>query len=202
MSNFEPSPLLIEVPEEMIGERVLVRNYRREDAGQIWEAIDESRDSIRQWLPWEGQHQDQNDTLEFVVRAMARWILREDLSLGVFLKDRGRFLGGTGLHRINWSARSFEIGYWLRRTAQGQGYMSEAVRLVTQMAFEDLDAQRVFIRCAEDNHRSSGIPQRLGFKLEGVMRNDICQNGVSHDTLLYALTPEEFWSSPTLARLP
>ncbi len=49
----------------------------------------------------------------------------------------------------------FEIGYWLNTSSVGCGYVTEAVELVEQYAFESLEANRVIIRAAETNAKKS-----------------------------------------------
>src|SRR5690348_7131982 len=108
-----PNPIMMEVPEEMVGARVLLRPYRAGDGAALWDAVEESRDHIVPWLPWGDTHKTPEDSEAFARRNAAKWILREDLSLSIWDRVSGRYLGGTGLHRIDWAVPSFEIGYWL-----------------------------------------------------------------------------------------
>ncbi len=189
----DPSPLLIEIPEVLHGPRVQVRPYRPEDAPAVWEAIEESRASLRPWLPWVDGLRSLDDVRAYTIRARARWLLREDLTVGVFERASGRFLGGSGLHRMDWGLRTFEVGYWLRRTAEGHGFMREAVRLLTRLAFETLGANRVEIRMDPRNGRSPKVAEGLGYVLEGQLRR--CApgpDGQPADRLVFALLPEEY----------
>ncbi|HZO91226.1 MAG TPA: GNAT family N-acetyltransferase [Chthonomonadaceae bacterium] len=193
----KPNPILWELPEELVGERVLVRRYRPGDGAAMWEAIEESREHLRPWLPWVGQHQSPADSEAYVRRAGARWQLREDFSMGLWALATGRFLGGSGLHASDVEVPSFEIGYWLRPSAVGHGYMTEAVRLLCRLAFETLAANRVFIRCDSRNARSAAIPRRLGFLHEGTLRNDHRDtSGELFDTLVFALTSQDYANLP------
>jgi RimJ/RimL family protein N-acetyltransferase len=132
--------------------------------------------------------------------ARARYDQREDLPLGIFDRKTRRFLGGTGLHRIDWNVRAFEIGYWIRASAAGQGYVTESTQLLTQLAFDVLEAKRVSITVAAANTRSAAVAKRLGFVYEGTLRNSIKDaNGNLHDRQVFALTPEE-WSPPSSCR--
>jgi RimJ/RimL family protein N-acetyltransferase len=109
---------------------------------------------------------------EFCRRAHIRFLAREDLAFGLFLKETSTLVGAIGLHRMNWNVPKFEIGYWLRSSFTGQGYMTEAVAAITSFAFKMLDAKRVEIRADDRNERSWRIPERLGFQLEGILHND------------------------------
>ena len=198
------SPILIDVPEELRGDRVVVRRYRTEDAEAVWTAIDESRERLLPWLPWvEGYRPD--DARAFVARARARWLLREDLGLGIFSADDGGYLGGTGLHHIDWDLRTFVIGYWIRTGAEGKGYVSEAVRLLTRLAFDRLGANRVEITVDPRNERSLRVVKRSGYVLEGTLRR--CappKDGVPTDRRIFSLIPEDYrrlpWAEQSLGR--
>ena len=164
-------PALVELPDELLGPRVLLRPYAEDDAPALWAAVDESRTgSLGEWMPWVKEYRAPEDALATVRRLRARWLLREDLVTAIFERPTGRFLGGSGLSRIDWTIRRFEIGYWLRTSAIGHGYVTETVQLLSRLAFDRLNANRVEIRMDVRNTRSRAIPVRLGFVFEGCMR--------------------------------
>ena len=99
----------------------------------------------------------------------------------------GEFIGCSGLHRMDWTARTFEIGYWLRTARHGQGYMTEAVHAITGFAFDVLRARRVEIRADARNVRSWRVAERCGFELEGTLRNEsVDADSVSCDLRVYS----------------
>lgn len=183
---------LIPLFEELRGERVLVRPYRESDAPDLYEAVAESREHLRPWLPFADQHQTADESRDVIIRGIARWLLREDLMVGLWDARTGRYVGSSGLHPRDWDAGVFEIGYWIRRSAEGRGYVTEAVRLQTDFAFAQLGANRVFIRCDARNTRSAAVPRRLGFVREALLRNDMRDPaGELRDTLVFALIPSD-----------
>ncbi len=90
----------------------------------------ESRDHPRPWLPFADQHQSVEESRDVIMRFMAQWLLRTDMAVALLDSTSGRFVGGGGLHPRDWDARVFEIGYWVRASEQGRGYVTEAVRLI------------------------------------------------------------------------
>ena len=105
----------------------------------------------------------------------------------LFRKADGLFVGGSGLHRIDWSVPRFEIGYWVRLSLQGQGYVTEAVNRITIFTFDVLGAQRIEIRCDARNTRSAAVAQRAGYTLEARMRHERRDvYGELCDTLVFA----------------
>ena len=183
---------LIPLFEELRSERIIVRPYRESDAQSLFEAVAESRDHLRPWLPFADEHQTVEESRDWILQQVASWVLREDLIPGIWEAATGRFLGGSGLHPRNWETRYFEIGYWLRASATGQGYITEAVQLLSDYAFSTLAATRVEIRCDERNVRSAAVAQRLGFVQEARLRNEqLAAGGVLRNTLIFALIPTD-----------
>ena len=186
-------PLLRDLPDEWTSERLLLRRWRDEDAQPLYDAIIESREHIRPWMPWADTYHSVDDAIEFVRRQSGHWALREEVGMGIFAHDDGTLFGGCGFHLRNLDIPFFEIGYWLRQSAEGHGYMSEAVRTITQFLFDAMGAERVMIRCDARNARSKGVAERLGFPFEGTMRHDTLDpTGAIRDTLVYAMIPDDF----------
>ena len=184
---------LIPLFDELRGERIIVRPYRESDALDVQEAIAESRDHLRPWMPFADAHQTIEESRDWIIHQTAQWLLREELSMSIWEGTTNRFLGGTGLHVHSWDTGYFEIGYWIRASAQGHGYILEAVRLLTSYVFDTLKATRLEIRCDELNVRSAAIPQRLGFVREGCLRNHtLMPGGRLRNTLVFSLIPGEW----------
>jgi len=176
--------------DELRGERVLVRPYRADDADDLYAAIEASRDHLRPYMPFADE--TEAELRDWLAHAMARWLLREELTVGVWEIANGRYLGGSGLRPHDWSIGFFEIGYWLRADAEGHGYMAETVRLLTDYAFTSLGANRVQIRCDARNTRSAAVAERCGFVREALLRNDSRgADGSLRSTLVFAQTPDD-----------
>lgn len=184
---------LIPIFEELRGEHVIIRPYRESDAQDLFEAVAESRDHLRPWLPFADAHQTVEETRDWIIHQAAKWLLREDMILGMWEAATNRYLGGTGFHPHDWETGYFEIGYWIRVSAEGHGYVTEAVRLLTDFVLHTLKANRLEIRCDELNVRSAAIPRRLGFVEEGRLRNNTTtQDGRLRTTLIFSLIPGEW----------
>src|SRR4051812_8733294 len=154
------------VPEQFETERLLIRMPQAGDGKVINDAIRESLDELRPWMPWARVVPSVAESETFAREAALRFRNREDLALHLFRKSDGFYLGGSGLHNIAWDVPRFEIGYWIRSSAVGQGYVTEAVNGIADMAFGKLDAVRLEIRCDARNQRSAAVALRAGFALE------------------------------------
>lgn len=129
--------------------------------------------TLSRWLPWADKHPDVAASTDTCRRLRALFDAGADFTMGLFRRDDGRLLGGSGLHRVRWELPSFEIGYWLRDDATGRGYVTEAVAALTWTCFERLAAARVEIYCDPRNVRSADVARRVGFVFEGTLRQRI-----------------------------
>jgi ribosomal-protein-serine acetyltransferase len=181
------NPLLLEFPTEFETDRLVIRMPMPGDGAVTCEAINASLPELKPWMPFAQKEQTADETEVNIRQAYVNFLNRTDLRLLVFKKETGQFVASSGLHRINWDVRKFEIGYWIDTRCSGQGYMTEAVEGITSFAARELKARRVEIRCDALNIKSRAIPERLGFTLEGILRNDsVSVDGEIRDTCVFA----------------
>lgn len=193
MSIAIDNPILFDFPDVIETERLLVRAPRVGDGPALAEAVNASLEHLQPWMPWAKEPTTIEKSEANVRRGVSRWIAREDLWLMIVRKSDGVFLGGSGLHRIDWSIPRFEIGYWIRPEAQGKGYVTEAVTAIRDFAFGTLKATRVEVRCDAENVRSAAVAERCGFVLEGRLRlNSRAVSGELRDDLIYSLLHTEW----------
>ena len=188
-------------PDQLVGERVVVRRLEPADAEALWRAIDSSRDHLAAWMVWTASYRSVQDALDWIEHASAAWDANGSREAGILLAGpEPRLLGGIGLHLLPRGVRSYEIGYWLRQDAQGHGYVREAVQLVTRLAFGPLAANRVAIRVEPGNLRSRRVAESLGFVVEGTARRGaVGGQGQAVDVIVHSLIPEEFERLPWAA---
>ena len=186
-------PILNDFPDAFETPRLLIRSPLPGDGPETYAAALESLDRLRPWLPWARDEPTLEASEANVRGARCAFLERSDLRLHLLLKGTGTLVGSSGLHRIDWSVPKFEIGYWCRTRFEGQGYITEAVRGITRFAFEILGAVRVEIRCDADNRRSRKVAERVGYHLEGELRNfSRLSDGCVRNLLLFSLIPEEY----------
>jgi ribosomal-protein-serine acetyltransferase len=166
------NPILLDFPDSFESERLTIRCPRPGDGAQLRAAAVESQPELREWMPWAKEIGSEEHFESLMREAQANWIKREDLWLLLFLKGTNEFVGGSGLHNIAWDVPKFEIGYWLRTSMTGRGFMTEAVNRITAFAFEALGAERVEIWMNDRNKRSWRVAERCGFHLDGIFRKD------------------------------
>jgi RimJ/RimL family protein N-acetyltransferase len=166
------NPILIDFPNQFETERLIIRMPKPGDGKSVYESKKASINELKPWMPWAHRDESEEDAEISIREAHVKFLTREDLRLLVFDKESGVLIANSGLHRIDWKTRKFEIGYWIDTRYSGKGYMTEAVKGIEGFAFNDLQASRVEIRCDTKNVKSRAIAERLGYELEGVLRKD------------------------------
>jgi ribosomal-protein-serine acetyltransferase len=167
-----------------------LRVLRKQDCAELFALTEANRRYLRDWLPWVDAVLEPNDTAAFIEVATAQ----RDAGRGptfTVLHD-GAIVGIVGFRPIDRLNRSGEIGYWLAEAYQRRGIMTACCRFVVRYAFLTLDLNRVEIAAATTNRRSRAIPERLGFKLEGVLRERENLYGTHVDHAMYSLLRSEF----------
>lgn len=180
-------PILLDFPYSFDTERLTIRGPLPGDGIHIREAVLESQEALKPWMPWAMDIMSAQDYEARVREGQLKFLAREDLWMMLILKATDTIIGGSGLHRIDWNVPKFEIGYWVRTSYAAQGYITEAVNGITAFAFDTLGAKRVEIRCDVKNTRSMAVARRAGYTLEGTLQKDARDHfGALRDTHIFA----------------
>jgi ribosomal-protein-serine acetyltransferase len=200
-SDIEYDPLLIDAPETLAGTRISLRTLAHGEGNMLFAAIEESRASLSPWQTWPSWHATPRHSELAIRRMRIAFARRETLPYGVFRTIDGCFLGRVQLEEIDWRARRFGLGYWLRESATRQGFATEAVQLLVDLAFEKFRALRLEILVDCTNERSAAVARRLGFHYEARLRNErLNPSGQPQDTLVFGFTGEDYARHVALSR--
>ena len=155
------------------------------DAPAAFAAIAGDRDRLHRWLPWVPKIRSEAEEQAFLERAVVFWEHNEQFNWLMFDRETFAYIGILGTARIVWADGVAELGYWLVDEFEGEGRMTEAILRVEATLFA-MGLHRLEIRCSGDNQRSAAIPQRLGYQLDGRLREDRVEHGRRVDTLIWS----------------
>ena len=100
-------------------------------------------------------------------------------------------IGTCGFHGHDQKNNAVEIGYDLSSAYWNQGYMSEALRAMLAFGFSHLGLNRTYAYVYVSNVRSNRLLEKLGFTLEGVIRDKHLFRGKYYDHNLFSLLQRE-----------
>jgi len=167
-----------------------LRLLEERHAEAVFVVVDRNRAYLRQWLPWLDISVSPDDTRNFIKKSLNEFASGEGLVAGIW--DHGQVVGAISYNFIDRSNRIAHIGYWLAAERQGKGVMTKACRAMVDHAFNELGLNRVEIRCATGNTKSCAIPQRLGFKQEGIQRQAEWLYDHFVDLVIYGMLASEW----------
>jgi ribosomal-protein-serine acetyltransferase len=130
------------------------------------------------------------DAQTYVRRDLALFADHKGLGVGIWYA--GALAGAVRYHEIDWANRSTELGYWLGASFEGKGLMTKACRALIEHAFGELKLNRIVVRCAAENKRSCAVAERLGFRREGVLRQEEWVRDRFVDNIIYSVLAEEW----------
>ncbi|NCO62980.1 MAG: GNAT family N-acetyltransferase [Flavobacteriales bacterium] len=112
----------------------------------------------------------------------------------IFDKVNNEYAGSTRFMNINWKDKVLEIGStWIGKEFQGTGLNTQMKHLMLDYAFETLNFEKVEFRIDERNIRSRKAVEKLGCKLEGILRKNVfLKDGFKRNTCCYGLLKEEW----------
>lgn len=131
------------------------------------------------------------DAVEFIEHASREYVNGSEFHFGVHLWSNDMLIGACGIRPIDYKNRRCEIGYWIGKKHWGKGYAKEAVRLMLNLAFNELQMHRVIAITFAFNGRSIKLLESLGFKLEGTLRHNTYHKEGYVDELLFSMLDSE-----------
>ena len=185
-----------EEPVILTGRRVQLRPLAPEDFSE-WQAV---RVRSHAWLtPWEPRRPPGSPDVirsrsAFAARCRARDRERQlgaGYGFGIFVG--GRLCGEINLNGIQRGPfQNAYVGYWIDATHAGNGYVPEALVVLTRFAFDDLNLHRLQVAVVPRNRPSRRVMEKLGLRCEGTAERYLEINGVWEDHLRFAITAEEW----------
>ncbi|MBE9916293.1 GNAT family N-acetyltransferase [Paenibacillus donghaensis] len=177
------------------GERVKLRRLTSRDADEMFRCW--SDPEVRRYADLPGMP-DAASAAE-MIRILNSLSLTDDGLRWGIENAAGKLIGSCG---INWwqleGAYRGEIGCELSRPYWGCGYMSEAVSLVVEYAFEEMGLNRIEALTDPRNERAGRLFQALGFMLEGRLRQYRHTDKGFVDADMYAILRHEWEKSRKL----
>lgn len=167
--------------------RLLLHPLDATDTRDLWASVEACRKDLEPWLPWVPFNTDLESSGRYAEASASDWDAARACRFSIRDRQTRRFLGVIGLESFAHLHESVELGYWLRTDATKRGLMTEAGRAVLDWAFGQVNAHRIRVAAATDNHPSLAVIARLGFRFEGIARQAERCNGRWLDHAVFAL---------------
>ncbi len=176
-------------PLRLIGERVYLRPPERGDY-EDWATLRaRSREFLTPWEPtWPPDALSRAAYRARLSRYAEDWRTDQGYNFFIFANHSDALTGGVGLSNLRRGvAETASLGYWIGEPFARRRYMSAALPLVLDFAFDRLRLHRVEAACLPTNVPSRALLLRTGFQQEGNARNYLLIDGKSQDHLHFAI---------------
>ena len=167
-----------------------IRESNLEDVGELYEAVNESREHVGKWMGWltpEYSEVEARQWIEFTKSSREKGTAHEFL---IVEATTGKIAGVCGLNWINRMEAVCNLGYWVRSSFVGQGAALQAVLLLRDFGFEELGLNRLEIVMAEFNQASRRVAEKSGAIYEGMQRARVRVGESVYNAHMYALIKE------------
>ncbi|MFX1515766.1 MAG: GNAT family N-acetyltransferase [Promethearchaeota archaeon] len=185
---------LLNLPTKLETERLILRRYEEGDGAALLNLLESHGN--RQYLM---DHIDEatdvttEEEAEMRIRHLiADWIAQKKFIMGIWKKVSGLYIGQIWICPSKWEVPSFELGWFLELTHQGQGFACEAVQAALQFLFTHLHAHKVIVLTRDDNVKSYKLAERCGFMKEGHLRDHNIKDGKRFGLFYYSMLISEY----------
>jgi ribosomal-protein-serine acetyltransferase len=171
-----------------------LKDLQPDQAQPFFDHIEENRERYLDTIPFVKR----TTSIEIMRENITRNLKRQEEGLSEFytLWDRERMAGYFLIREIEKEAQWAEIGYMIGADWQGKGITSSICNMLIEELFDQYHMKKVVICCNDDNLASIGVANKLGFKLEGIIRNHYVVNNKLRNMCYYGLLKEEWKRTP------
>lgn len=173
-----------------IDDTILLELIDYHHAEPLYLLVKENRQHLREWLPWVDHMRTVEDFRKYINHSKQRFANEQEM--GYIITANHVMIGRIGLHNIDLHNQSASIGYWLSQPWTGKGIITRCCKALIRNSFFKHGLNRIEIRCGTGNFKSQAVPERLGFKKEGIIRQGEFVNNQFIDLLVYSLLKEEW----------
>ncbi|WP_130805560.1 GNAT family N-acetyltransferase [Senegalia massiliensis] len=171
------------------GEKVVLTEYRKEDIKKAKEYVNDAeiKGLLSPGIPYpytledeEKWYQNQsanNDKYNFAIRTL----------------EDNKYIGGCGINSVNWKNSNVIIGIFIGdKDYWSKGYGTDALKVLIKFIFNEMNINKIKLNVYSFNKRAIRCYEKCGFKVEGVLKQEIYRHGKYQDDILMALLKEDW----------
>jgi len=145
----------------------------KHNAELLHQVLVKNKKFLLPWLSWardiKNTPQSVKDRYNYLVKCDEKWDENCAYEYVVVLDDK--IIGSCSVIDVDVKNKKAELGYWLAKDYRGNGYVMESVSVLEQALFKN-GFNKIIIRNDTLNKGSVNIAKKLGYELEGVLKQD------------------------------
>ncbi|WP_315120606.1 GNAT family protein [uncultured Clostridium sp.] len=171
------------------GEKVRLREYRKEDikAAQNYVNDPEVKRLLNPGIPYPITLEDEEKWVESLSST------KDEYSFAIETLEDSKYIGGCGINSIDWKNSVAVIGIFIGdKDYWGKGYGTDAIRILVKFIFEQMNLNKIKLNVFSFNERAMKSYKKCGFKVEGVLRQELYRDGKYYDDILMGVLREDW----------
>lgn len=174
------------------GEKVRLREYRREDLALKLSYVNDPEVinglvadvpyplTLAEEEKWFEDISGTSDTYKFAIET---------------LEDK-KYIGGCSINNVDWKNSVATIGIFIGdKSYRGKGYGADAMKVLLRFVFLQMNINKMRLTVYSFNKSAIAMYEKMGFKVEGVLRKEIYRDGEYHDKIAMGMLKEEYLAS-------
>lgn len=157
------------------------------DSNLLWTWIND-REQVLFNAPYKPVHENQHQVWFESIQKQDSVVI-----FGIRLIETNKLIGTCQLHSIDPVSRAAELQIRLGEVGErGKGYGTEAIRLLLQFGFSDLNLNRIYLHVFSANTPAIRVYEKSGFIREGLLRQAVYIDGRYEDVILMGILRDEY----------
>ncbi|WP_324609871.1 GNAT family N-acetyltransferase [Oceanobacillus damuensis] len=154
-----------------------------------------SKQYLKEWLGWLDYIESVEDTAKNIKARLNAFAENGGYPVSFGIIYKGEIAGTIGYNDLDKTNKIGVVGYWLGEKFQGKGIMIRAFKTLINYGFKELGLNRIEVSVATENHKSRSLPEKLGFKEEGRLRQVEWLYDHFVDHIIYGLLADDWKKS-------
>jgi ribosomal-protein-serine acetyltransferase len=163
--------------ENKLDDAITIKMIERRHTKIFFDFIERNREHLINWIPSISKINEYNDIDQYINSYLEKYIKGLGFLFGLW--ERNTIIGVILAREIDNDAKWAEIGYMIDANYQGKGIIKKACKKLIKYLFDELKMEKIEICCDEKNISSRGLAEKLGFSVEGNIRNHMVINNGS-----------------------
>ena len=169
------------------GEKIKLRAYKESDIEDSYALIEnfEIKSMLNKAIIFPYSLDEQKEFVKSTTK-------KPCYEFAIELVETGEYIGGCGIAECDTTSQTATIGIWLGLEYQGRGLGQDALRTLCKFVFDEMNIRKIKLEHFSFNEKGKNCYTKLGFKEEGILREELFRAGKFHDIHLMGMFRDEF----------
>lgn len=188
------------MPEQIIGTKTILSRTQYADMPRLLSTVKQNEQRLEKAFWWTKDYKDSNTLTDYVAYVRAMWDRSEVFEYVIYDMTTMDVAGQIIVHSVDWNNKHGELGFWVAEKYEGKKYIQEAVTLIEASLFAR-NMNRIEIRCDINNIRCRSVAEKMQYKCEGTLRENLCSNKTFRSTVLFSKLKQDFFATDSKEQL-